>query len=212
MLWVMNSKDMDTFLNNESDDDILEAQYVIVSNRIRRVGTAHANIIQASVLFPNSMVACQIGTDEFRPLYFQQLDDNKTLLALLIRSVIIDKFNIIFLCTKKEEKLGKYLDLLAQYIYNEFDCPVYRYMDVAKGRVDIIDYDESKVYARCMKIIDQAKQKQLMSKITTDKKLSNKNKKVMKKLLKEEGLYSKGMSTQEMRNMIEVLFDKEFGD
>ena len=200
----MNSKELETFINNESDDNILEAQYVIVSNRIRRVGTAHNNIIQASVLFPDSSVAIALDTDEFEDLYYRQLDDNKTLLALLISTVIIEKMNIIFLCTKRESKLGNYLKLLANYVFNEFDFPVYNYMEMARGEVEVYDYDDAEVYSRCKKLIDVAKDKQLLDKINNDRKMSDGNKKRLKKLLKKKGLYRKGMSFNEMKNVADV--------
>lgn len=203
----MNSKDMDTFLNNETDDSILEAQYVIVSNRIKRLGSTHDNIIQANVLFPSPMVASQLCEDDdydFRENYFKQLDENKTLIAILIESVIVKGYNIIFLCTKNEEKLGDYLHELAEYIFNEFDFPVYRYIDYVKGKIDYIDYDESKVYKKCHKIVTDAKEKEVINRVNNDKKLTDSNKKRLKNLLKENGLYQKGMSLQEMINIVDV--------
>lgn len=213
MIWFMNSKDMETFLNNETDDSILEAQYVIVSNRIRRVGTTHDNIVQANVLFPNPDVMGKILDDsdlgEFEEAYFRQLDDNKTLLAILIESVIVKGYNIILLCTKKEEKLGDYLDKIAKYIFNEFDFPVYNYIDFVKGKIDVMDYDESKVYKKCHKIVTNAKQKDVLIKVNNDKKLSDGNKKRLKSLLKEHGLYQKGMTLQEMINIADVFLSND---
>lgn len=204
MLWYMNSKELETFINNESDDNILEAQYVIVSNRIRRVGNAHDNIIQASVLFPDSSVAVALDTDEFEEMYYKQLDENKTLLAVLINSVIINGYNIIFLCTKRESKLGNYLGLIANYVFNEFDFPMYNYMEMARGEIEEYEYDEADVYNKCKKLIDSAKDKQIIDKINNDRKMSDGNKKRLKKLLKEHDLYEKGMSLGEMMNVADV--------
>lgn len=210
MLWYMNSKDMDLFLNNETDDDILEAQYVIVSHRIRRVGRAHDNIIQASVLFPDPGACTHLDTDEFDNSYYKQLDANKTLIAMLIRTSILQQYNIIFLCTKKEEKLGKFLEKLSRYIYNEFDYPMYNYKDFATGRVKEVSFDEAKVFKKCNDIVDVAKNKDILNKINNERKLSGKDKKTLKKLLKKEGLYDKNMSVHEMKSMASI-FDLDIG-
>lgn len=210
MLWYMNSKDMDLFLNNETDDDILEAQYVIVSNRIRRVGTAHDNIIQASVLFPDPSVCVHLDTDDFNSEYYSQLDKNKTLLAMLIRTSILQQYNIIFLCTKKETKLGNYLEKISRYIYNEFDYPMYNYKDFATGKIEEVSYDEARVFEKCNKVVKLAKNKDIMNKINSERKLSDKDKKTLKKLLKKEGLYEKNMTVHEMKNIASV-FNLDIG-
>lgn len=204
MLWYMNSKDLELFLNNETDDDILEAQYVIVSNRIRRVGTAHKNIIQAGVLFPDPKVCIGIDTDDFNTLYMKQLDENITLIAMLIKTSIVNDYNIIFICTKKEDKLGRFLELLSRYVYNEFDYPMYNYKDFATGRIKEVSYDEAEVYNKCNKIVKAAKHKDIVNKIDNERKLSDGDKKALKKLLKHEGLYSKGMSVHEMKNIASI--------
>ena len=204
MLWYMNSKDLELFLNNETDDDILDAQYVIVSNRIRRVGTAHKNIVQAGVLFPNPSVCTSMDTEDFERLYIKQIDENITLIALLIKTSIVKNYNIIFLCTKKEDKLGHYLEVLSRYVYNEFDFPMYNYRDLAEGRIKVLDYDESRVYKKCDKIIKSAKNKDIANKINDERKLSSGDKKALKKFLKNEGLYKKGMTVHEMEIMASI--------
>jgi hypothetical protein len=210
MIFTMTSKEMDLFLNNETDESILDAQYVIVSNRIRRRGI-YDNAITANVLFPDPLVMMNISTGDIVNAYYNQLSKNKTLLAVLISDVIIHKHNIIFLCTKNEFKLCKHLDLIANFIYNEFEYPVYRYKDLAKGNIDIIDYDESKVYKKCMKIVNESKHNQIIANVKNDRKLKDNEKKKLKKILKQEGLYKKGMSISEMKDIVDVFINEMEG-
>ncbi|MBR6908113.1 hypothetical protein IKN40_06650 [bacterium] len=199
---------MDLFLNNETDNSILEAQYVIVSNRIRREDVTYENIISANVLFPDPSTMCALNEDDFRHNYCDQLSDHLTLLAVIISDAILHNHNIIFICTHKESKLSKFIYILAEFIYGEFGYPVYDYKKLAKGKIDFVDYNESKVYKKCKSIIDDAKYTEMITNIKSDKKLKNKEKKHLKSLLKREGLYKKGMSTYEMRNLVDVVISE----
>lgn len=205
----MNSKTMDLFLNNESDDDILEAQYVIVSNRIRHMSSGRKNIIQAGVLFPDSNTVNSVTNEEFERKYYEQLEDNITLIAILVKASLNDT-NIIFLCSKKEVKLGHYLKLLSRFIYNEFDIPMYSYKDFAQGLIKEVSYDPLLVYKKCEKVIKVAKEKEVVEKIRRGSKLSKGNKKRLKKILKKNDLYRKGMTNHEMVNIaFNVFIDSE---
>ena len=126
MMFWMNSKTFqDDFLSNERDKDILNAQYVLVSTRIRKGDGKYKNIIAASTtLYPNNSALMKLTEDDIRTEYFEQLDENRGLLATLILGSIEKKYNIIFLCTKNESKL-KYLKYLSEYVFMEFDYPIY---------------------------------------------------------------------------------------
>ena len=111
MMFYMNSKTFQNyFLTNETDKNILKAQYVLVSTRIRKRNSLD-NIVNAYVLFPDARVCSAVSNEELRERYFKQLDDNETLLASLVLGSIEEKYNIIFMCTKLEDKINflKYL-------------------------------------------------------------------------------------------------------
>ena len=146
MIYYMHSKTFfNEFLNNESDRDILKAQYVCVSTHIRRRDTNMENVIcMNNILYPGSSVLNKGTFDDMRDAYHEQLsEDALPLIAELIRGSIEDKLNIIFLCTKKEWKL-KYLKWLAEFIIIEFDYPVYNYRKYIQG-CPLLDYDKDKV-------------------------------------------------------------------
>ena len=134
MMFYMTSKVFrDEFLVNERDNDILDAQYVIASTRIRRRDKSIKNIIIANaILYPDPDVCSSYSTEEFKEKYFDQLDKSKYFLATLIKGSIEEGYNIIFICSKNEGKM-KFLKYLSQFIYCEFDYPVYDYSTYANG-------------------------------------------------------------------------------
>lgn len=202
---------MDNFLTNERDDDILNAQYVIVSCRITcRREERVENIISAkNILFPDAYVCQAVAVDEMRERYFAQCHAARVFLATLIKCSIEEKKHIIFLCTKNESKL-KYLKYLSEYVFMEFDYPVYEYKSYSKGGY-LIKYSPEKVLKKCNKILEKAKKKGLSKLKESEggrKKLmeeySKYTKKELKKMLKKKNLYTPGMSKAEMLDSLEV--------
>ena len=113
MFWMNSKVFQDVFLVNENDQDILNAQYVLVSTRIRK-RESRKNIISANaILFPDADVCCTLTDEDFRERYFNQCHKNKPFIATLIKGSIEENYNIIFMCTKKESKM-KYLKYLHQ--------------------------------------------------------------------------------------------------
>ena len=212
MIYYMHSETFfKEFLNNESDRDILKAQYVCVSTHIRRRDTTVENVICVNtILYPNSNVLNRGTFDDMREAYHDQLrDDALTFIAELIRGSIEDNLNIILICTKKEWKL-KYLKWLAEFIMIEFDYPVYNYRKYIDG-CPLFEYDKDLVLKSVKSITDQAKKKlfneQRKSK-NGRKQILHDYKEMSKKELKqiciEEELYYDGMSKQEMLDILEA--------
>lgn len=208
----MNSKVFqDYFLKNESYKTILNAQYVLISSRIRKSDTKYKNIISAyNYLYPSTSVIVKMTDEDFRAEYFNQLDSNKALLSTLILGSINEGFNIIFLCTKNEDKLH-FLKYLSEYIYMEFDYPVYEYKSYSNGKMHLIDYNPKSIVKRCNKILKKAKKLQYEKNLTTElgrkqikSEFSSLSKKDMKKELESRNLYTDGMSKKEMIEMFEL--------
>ena len=109
MVYYMTSKSLNTFLNKERDSDILKAQYVTVSTRIRVKNVKkYDNILQArNILFPDANVCNRVDEDDFKEAYYRQLDKCRPTLAAILKGSIEEGYNIIFLCTKNEGKIGK---------------------------------------------------------------------------------------------------------
>ena len=199
------------YLNNESDRDILKAQYVCVSTHIRRRDTDVENVIcMNNILYPTSSVLNRGTFEDMRDVYHEQLrDDALPLLAELIRGSIEDNLNIIFICTKKEWKL-KYLKWLAEFIILEFDYPIYNYRKYIQG-CPLIEYDKTEVLKNVKSITNKAKKKlfenERKSKAGRKRILheyKSMSKKELKKLCIEEELYYEGMSKQEMLDILEA--------
>ncbi len=212
MMFWMNSKTFqDDFLSNERDKDILNAQYVLVSTRIRKGDGKYKNIIAASTtLYPNNSALMKLTEDDIRSEYFEQLDENRGLLATLILGSIEKKYNIIFLCTKNESKL-KYLKYLSEYVFMEFDYPIYDYKKYSYNKIGIIEIDKNKIIQKCNKILKQLKKersKELESTKSGRMKLAQEfkslSKKEMKKELMKRDLYIDDMSKKEMVEMFEL--------
>lgn len=212
MMFWMNSKTFqDDFLSNERDKDILNAQYVLVSTRIRKGDGKYKNIIAASTtLYPNNSALMKLTEDDIRTEYFEQLDENRGLLATLILGSIEKKYNIIFLCTKNESKL-KYLKYLSEYVFMEFDYPIYDYKKYSYNKIGIIEIDKDEIIQKCKKILKQIKKErneELESTKMGRMKLANEfkslSKKEMKKELMKRDLYIDNMSKKEMVEMFEL--------
>lgn len=212
MMYYMTSKTFrDIFLPYEHDEDILNAQYVLVSTRIRRTSNEYNNIVNAAVLYPEPEVCMAYNADTFRETYFKQLKENMMLLAILVRSSIEKNYNIIFLCTKNENKMGHYLNLISEFIYLKFGYPVYNYKEYVSGKYELVKYDKAKVYAiankyiKKMKYTEKTKEiSQNFNSILDETSYVNKHKKTIKQILKANGLYRKGMTDNEMANMISL--------
>ena len=196
MIYYMNSETFfNEFLNNESDRDILKAQYVCISTHIRRRDTNIDNVICLNnILYPGASVLNRGTLEDMRDEYHEQLSTEAIpLIAELIRGSIEDNHNIIFLCTKKEWKL-KYIKWLAEFIIIEFDYPVYNYKKYING-CPLIEYNKEKILKRVKSISEDArkklhaqqrKTKQGRRKILHDYK--SMSKKELKKICMEENL------------------------
>lgn len=199
------------YLNNESDRDILKAQYVCVSTHIRRRDTDVENVICINnILYPASTVLNKGTFEDMRDIYHEQLhDEAMPFLAELIRGSIEDNLNIIFICTKKEWKL-KYLKWLAEFIIMEFDYPIYNYRKYIQG-CPLLEYNKDEVLKNVKLITENAKKKLFENerKSRAGRKrilheYKSMNKKELKKLCIEEELYYDGMSKQEMLDILEA--------
>lgn len=210
MFYHLNSKVFfDEFLVHESDNDILKAQYVVVSHRIRLRERDDNMINGTSLLFPASDVCSTLTDDDFREKYYNQLMGCKPFIATLIKGSIEEKYNIIFMCSKKEDRM-KYLELFANFVYMEFGYPCYEYSKYRSGASYLLKYNKEKILKKCNKILRETK------KNYEDKELSNgqigtvmksykdMNKKDLKKNLVKRGLYTDGMSKKEMLETIEL--------
>lgn len=210
MLFYMNSKVFrDNYLRYESDKTIHDAQYVLASTRIYKT-REYKNIVKASsVLFPSSNVF--IGdSDGFRDRYFEQLEKNIVFIAYLIKDSIEKKHNIIFICTKKEDK-STYLKYLSEFIYIRFGYPCYEYDNYSKGVTPLIEYSSDEVLKAIRPYIKEGKKNEKAYNMQSKeyrkkyiKKLKHRKSELIKEV-KKLGYYSKKLTKDEMLEIVKDL-------
>lgn len=210
MFWMDSKVFQNVFLVNEKDQDILKAQYVLVSTRIRKREHRDNIVTASSLLFPDANVCTAITDSDFRERYLNQCHSNRPFIATLIKGSIEEKYNIIFLCTKKENKM-KYLQYFSDYVFLEFGYPVYEYKLYANGALPLRSYNKEKVIKKCNKILKEAKDINYQKEILTDdgrkriiKDFKNMKKSDLRKNLEKRNLYQEGMSKKDMIDMIET--------
>lgn len=214
MFWMTSKTFRDIFLINETDQDILDAQYVLVSTRIHKRGKAENIISAKQILCPDAKVCMSIHDDDFRERYFEQLMGERTFLATLIKASIEEKYNIILLYTPIDHKM-KYLRYLEEFVHLEFHgYPVYDYKAYANGYCDIRKYNKKKVLKKCNKFILDAKKKQRKMDLKTEdgrraimREYKEWKTKDLKKNLKKRGLYEENMTRSDMLETMELFLD-----
>lgn len=196
MMFWMDSKTLEKFLNNERYEDILNAEYVIVSDRIYLKDRTRNNIINArNIIFPTTETLNSPSGEEIRENYFKQLDGEKPFMAYLITRSILSDINIIFICTKKEGKL-KILNDFADYCYLTFGYPIYSYKEYMYG-VKMLKYNKDKVINICADIISEAERKA--------SKTGGLSKKDLKKYLKTFHIDTTGMDKKELYETYKII-------
>ena len=76
------------FLVNETDKDILNAQYILVSTNIRKRTQAKNIITGYRYFYPNNAVFMCTNEDQMKDEYFNQLDASLPFIATLILGAI----------------------------------------------------------------------------------------------------------------------------
>lgn len=210
IFWMTSKTFRDDFLVNEKDQDILDVQYILVSTRIG-TSSLEENIISVkNILFPDARVCSATDDDIFKERYYEQIEKNETFIATLIKGSIEEGYNIVFLCSKAEKKM-KYLEILSDFIFIKFGYPCYEYKKYSEGISPILKYNKDKVLSKCDKLIDRAKEEKLKNNLKSKKgikKILKSYKKLskneLKKILKDNSIYIKGMNKKEMIDNIKV--------
>lgn len=212
MLFYMTSKVFfKEFLNNERDQDILDAQYVLISLRIKTLGESENVLNLANYLFPDTVSLMCNDKDAFKDIYYNQLDDNIGILATTVLGDVKGKYNAIFLCTPNEMKIP-YMEAISEFIYDKFGYPMYEYEKYIYDGYKDIKINKKKVIKKCKKILGKLETENYLDSKKCKyednlNKLKN-NKKAMKSILKTQGLYEKGMSKSDMIEELELEEDE----
>jgi hypothetical protein len=193
------------YLEYEDDKDILNTQYVLISNRVRSNGSRKNVISMKSSLYPDSYTMMANDEDEFNTLYRNQLELCMEELAEVIYGGLKNNWTIVFICSENENNLN-FLDILAGYVYKTFKYPIYDYEDLIKGRYKPLKVNEEKIM-KTLKIIVKKSRK-----VNFKKSMCSQNgrlnllkyikkthdKKTLKKFLYMYDEYEEGMSYKDM--------------
>lgn len=212
MILYMNSK---TFINKfikEKSELVLGTQYVLVSQGISYGKKYDKQVIRLGSAYPPISAILDIDdytSDEYKKEYFNHIKKNNVIftLATLVKYSIEDGVPIVLMCTPKEYKYH-HLQLLADYIMEEFKYPVYNYKSLKKGTEAIVEVDEKRCLAKVNKVLKKGeklkKEKALSNDKTKEKYLKSMSKKELKEELKKQGLYIDGMDRSEMIDMLDA--------
>lgn len=204
----MDSKTfLNSFIENESDKTILDASYLLASNRIR-YGSRYKK--QCQVLFvPSDITIMKLNDEndvdprsnsEYVMHYYKQLQSMKLLIALMIKTTLEEDLLTIILTTKLEAKTYNHLNLLRKWVRDEFDYTIEEYRNHLP--LPLSSKEENDIIQLCNSIIKKEKKKKKTKLMKTTKGqreyFSSLGKKNLKKLLKKEGVYLPGMDESEM--------------
>lgn len=211
-MYIMNGK---TFLTTYIKEDprlVLETQYVVASSLIRKAGRYEKQVINAAnILYPPSLMI--IDYEDYKdPEYEARYSDHlrevaKPFMATLVQYCLDSSANVVILCAKKEWQY-RYLQILKEFILEEFGFHIYDYKKVKKGKEKIVEDDDAAVAAICRKVLKKAKKNRIalqkMSERGRDQYVNELDKSEMIKKLKKKNLYVKGMSKSEMMETLKI--------
>lgn len=212
MIVCMDSKMfLEHFVLEQSPKTILDATYIVASNKIR-YGKKYSDQIE-TLFLPNERTIMAMNDEdsikassnsEYVKRYYKELEDDIRDIALIIKISLMTNSLAIILTTSREAKAYGHIELFRKFVKDRFnyDIPMYKPgMNLSvryPGKFDMID--------KCEAIIrkDKKKEKKLLMKSEKGQReyYSRMGKSELKKLLKKEGLYRSGMDEKEMIDII----------
>lgn len=216
-VWYMNGSTFQKMMiPNEDPSSVLNANYVTVSSRIRTSKSKEfgQRIISANTtLYPEHQIMADLGAldgEWFEKEYRNQLKKYRGFLATIVYNAVQNNATFIFMCSKNEWKVGtgrkNYLQILADFVYDEFGYPMCDYKRYKLGKDLPVGFSREAVLHRCKKAIKRDRidylNKQMRTRKGRRELLKKLTKKEMKQLLKANDLYTKGMTAKEMKHLL----------
>ena len=130
------------------------------------------------------------------------------MLATLIKYVIEEDATVVFLCAEKEKKY-RYLNMIQEFVMDEFGFPIYDYKKYKEGKVQPQKFDAEETLKVCNKILKKAKidgEESLLRDKDRHSKLKEMSKKELKAMCKRYNLYYDGMDKSDMIDSLEYLY------
>lgn len=209
MIICMNSEIfLNHFIHEQKPNVILEATYIVASNKIR-YGKRYSGQIE-TMLMPNEVTIMAMNDEhsiksesnsEYVKKYFSEMDEDIRNISIIIKMSLMKNILVVVLTTKREEKAYGHIELFREYIRNKFDINIPMYKP-NMNLDDISVKNKYEIIELCDKLIskDRKKEKKMLMKSEKGQReyFSCLDKKELKKLLKKESLYRPGMDEAEM--------------
>lgn len=221
MILMMTSKTFtESFVINEPEDTVLEAIYLIASDRIRFSKKYDEQCMKAPFKPGTSslMELTKDGLDskkmnpEFVDAYRKQLSSecDGFIAAMLMSAQTNKDKNIIILTTHIEEKSLMFLEILQRWIFEKFEVaiPIYKKSDRLSDFVDFkIKHSSMNIIRKTIKRDKKVQSDKLKNGTDSDriKYYSDLSKKELKKKLKKAGIYEPGSKVDMVKDAVQYL-------
>lgn len=122
------------FIENEIYSDY---QFLLISTDIETRGE-YKFVTPIPKLIPNSYIM-EYFMEKKKKAYKREYEDflrreeNRAIITVIMKSVLIDKFKIILMCSEEEKEYG-YVKMLRKFIEEEYNFPTYTYKKYCKAR------------------------------------------------------------------------------
>ena len=200
------------FVPNEIHSDY---QYLLVSTDIETTGE-HKNVMQMKQLIPNGYIMEYFMDKSMKQYKFEYenfllRDEIRSLITVIMKTVVENKFKVILMCSEEEKEYG-YIKMIRKFIEKEYGFPTYTYKKYCKAR----EKGEFKEVKNLDKIEKQIKSEiERINKLSiaiggedakfkkAKKQLEKMSKKDMKKFCKAKGYKKyKDLDEKELRKFI----------
>lgn len=227
MVYFMDGKTLITkYLVDRTPDEVLDTQFVIVSSEIVKGSFTEgeskvlgSRVCNGSIMMPDIAIILDnkdYEDSEYAKAYIEKLDNNKGLIATLIKGYYELDCDIVFVCAHNERKY-KYLNLLAEYVKKEFlGFTIYDYKKTGplKRKSDKLSDKELDTLMMCDDIVKNIKRdtykKMMATRAGRRRWVQDLSKKRVKKELKNRDEYESGMSEPDMRRALLDLLNSEY--
>ena len=131
----MGSQDFFDFVDRY---DYREFEFVVISNDIRHNGK-HENVAQLQRLIPPANIVSEFITNgytkKYKKKYMKYLSrpEVEALIITIVQMAVVKDINVVLLCSDNESQYS-YLDMISEFIENEYNCKPCSYKKFRKNK------------------------------------------------------------------------------
>ena len=219
MFIMMTSKTLlRKYLRDCTPKEFLERQYVTVSLSIRCTDTFKKHCVSIRALYPNGYAVSDYMTVKskenykaFKQDYRGQLKKHEYVIGTLVEAMYTGHYDIVFICNQTENQMH-FFDILGDFIQKRFGVPCVWYKDYRKGKAkELSKEDQKEALKRAHVAQYESAREEFTNKFNGNQRfrigaIENLSMDDKITLLKTLGLYEKGMSKKEIKEILEEKF------